>query len=35
MPGAVRIDMQTHGAVKWVSEVVALRLDLSGGAGGE
>lgn len=35
LPGAVRIDMQTHGAVKWVSEVVALRLDLSGGAGGE
>ncbi|WP_122760790.1 prepilin-type N-terminal cleavage/methylation domain-containing protein [Pseudomonas viridiflava] len=35
LPGAVRIDMQTKGTVKWVPEVVALRLDLSGGAGGE
>lgn len=35
LPGAVRIDMHVNGAVPWVSEVVALRLDLSGGAGGQ
>ncbi|MCF5466929.1 prepilin-type N-terminal cleavage/methylation domain-containing protein [Pseudomonas syringae] len=35
LPRAVRIDLQVKGTVKWVPEVVALRLDLSGGAGGE
>ncbi|MFJ4143856.1 prepilin-type N-terminal cleavage/methylation domain-containing protein [Pseudomonas sp. NPDC089734] len=35
LPGAVRIDMQLNGPVGWVSEVVALRLDLSGGVGGQ
>lgn len=35
LPGAVRIDMRVKGAVPWVPEVVALRLDLSGGAGGQ
>ncbi|MCI3909277.1 MULTISPECIES: prepilin-type N-terminal cleavage/methylation domain-containing protein [Pseudomonas] len=35
LPGAVRIDAQVKGSIPWVSEVVALRLDLSGGAGGQ
>lgn len=35
LPGAVRIDLRLKGAQAWVSEVVALRLDLSGGAGGQ
>ncbi|MEN1833057.1 prepilin-type N-terminal cleavage/methylation domain-containing protein [Pseudomonas lijiangensis] len=35
LPSAVRIDMKLNGPVPWVSEVVALRLDLSGGAGGQ
>ena len=35
LPGAVRIEMNVKGAVPWVPEVVALRLDLSGGAGGQ
>jgi general secretion pathway protein J len=35
LPGAVRIDLRVKGAVEWVTEVVALRLDLSGGAGGQ
>lgn len=34
LPRAVRIDVQVKGAVGWPTEVVALRLDLSGGAGG-
>jgi general secretion pathway protein J len=34
LPRAVRIDVQLKGAVGWPTEVVALRLDLSGGAGG-
>ena len=34
LPRAVRIDVQMKGAVGWPTEVVALRLDLSGGAGG-
>jgi general secretion pathway protein J len=35
LPGAVRIDLRIKGAQPWVSEVVSLRLDLSGGAGGQ
>jgi general secretion pathway protein J len=35
LPRAVRIDAQVNGPVPWLSEVVALRLDLSGGAGGQ
>lgn len=35
LPGAVRIDLRVSGGQDWVSEVVALRLDLSGGAGGQ
>jgi general secretion pathway protein J len=35
LPGAVRIDLRIKGAVDWVTQVVALRLDLSGGAGGQ
>jgi general secretion pathway protein J len=35
LPGAVRIDLRVKGAVDWVTQVVALRLDLSGGAGGQ
>lgn len=35
LPGAVRIDLRVRGAVEWVTQVVALRLDLSGGAGGQ
>lgn len=35
LPGAVRIDLRAKGAVQWVTQVVALRLDLSGGAGGQ
>lgn len=35
LPGAVRIDLRVKGAVQWVTQVVALRLDLSGGAGGQ
>ncbi|CAM3189251.1 general secretion pathway protein GspJ [Pseudomonas floridensis] len=35
LPGAVRIDAKVKGSIAWVSEVVALRLDLSGGAGGQ
>lgn len=35
LPVAVRIDLRVKGAVPWVSDVVALRLDLSGGAGGQ
>lgn len=34
LPKAVRIDAKVKGAVQWLPEVVALRLDLSGGAGG-
>jgi general secretion pathway protein J len=34
LPRAVRIDVQLQGAVGWPTQVVALRLDLSGGAGG-
>lgn len=34
LPRAVRIDVQVKGAVGWPTEVIALRLDLSGGAGG-
>lgn len=34
LPKAVRIDLRIKGAVAWVSQTVALRLDLSGGAGG-
>jgi general secretion pathway protein J len=35
LPRAVRIDARLKGPVRWVPEVVALRLDLSGGAGGQ
>jgi general secretion pathway protein J len=35
LPRAVRIDARVNGPVPWLTEVVALRLDLSGGAGGE
>jgi general secretion pathway protein J len=35
LPRAVRIDAKVNGPVPWLSEVVALRLDLSGGAGGQ
>lgn len=35
LPRAVRIDAQVNGPVPWLTEVVALRLDLSGGAGGQ
>jgi general secretion pathway protein J len=35
LPRAVRIDARVGGPVAWLSEVVALRLDLSGGAGGQ
>jgi general secretion pathway protein J len=35
LPRAVRIDARVNGPVQWLSEVVALRLDLSGGAGGQ
>ena len=34
LPRAVRIDAKVNGPVPWLTEVVALRLDLSGGAGG-
>ncbi|WP_268796940.1 prepilin-type N-terminal cleavage/methylation domain-containing protein [Pseudomonas huanghezhanensis] len=34
LPRAVRIKVQMKGPVGWPTEVVALRLDLSGGAGG-
>ncbi|MEQ7922735.1 prepilin-type N-terminal cleavage/methylation domain-containing protein [Xanthomonas sp. WHRI 1810A] len=34
LPRAVRIEVQMKGPVGWPTEVVALRLDLSGGAGG-
>jgi general secretion pathway protein J len=32
LPRAVRVAVQMDGAVNWPSEVIALRLDLSGGA---
>ncbi|KFE52692.1 prepilin-type N-terminal cleavage/methylation domain-containing protein [Pseudomonas syringae] len=35
LPRAVRIDAKVNGPVPWLAEVVALRLDLSGGAGGQ
>ena len=35
LPRAVRIDAKVNGPVPWLTEVVALRLDLSGGAGGQ
>ncbi|MBC3949399.1 prepilin-type N-terminal cleavage/methylation domain-containing protein [Pseudomonas folii] len=35
LPRAVRIDAKLNGPVPWLTEVVALRLDLSGGAGGQ
>ncbi len=35
LPRAVRIDARVKGPVPWLTEVVALRLDLSGGAGGQ
>lgn len=35
LPRAVRIDAKVSGPVPWLTEVVALRLDLSGGAGGQ
>ena len=35
LPRAVRIDARVNGPVPWLTEVVALRLDLSGGAGGQ
>lgn len=35
LPRAVRIDVKLNGPVPWLTEVVALRLDLSGGAGGQ
>ena len=35
LPRAVRIDARVNGPVPWLTQVVALRLDLSGGAGGE
>jgi general secretion pathway protein J len=34
LPRAVRIEVQMQGPVSWPTEVVALRLDLSGGTGG-
>ena len=34
LPRAVRVAVQMDGAVRWTGEVIALRLDLSGGAGG-
>lgn len=34
LPFAVRIEVQMKGPVSWPTEVIALRLDLSGGAGG-
>lgn len=34
LPRAVRIEVQMDGPVNWPSEVIALRLDLSGGASG-
>lgn len=35
LPRAVRIDVQVDGPVPWLREVVALRLDLSGGVVGQ
>lgn len=35
LPRAVRIDAKVNGPVSWLTEVVALRLELSGGAGGQ
>ena len=35
LPRAVRIDAKVNGPVPWLAEVVALRLYLSGGAGGQ
>ena len=35
LPYAVRIAAQVNGPVPWVTQVVALRLNLSGGASGE
>ena len=34
LPRAVRVAVQMDGAVRWTGEVIALRLDLSGGTGG-
>lgn len=34
LPRAVRIEVQMKGPVSWPTQVVALRLDLSGGTGG-
>lgn len=34
LPRAVRVEVQMKGPVGWPTEVVALRLDLSGGTGG-
>lgn len=34
LPRAVRIEVQMDGPVKWPGQVIALRLDLSGGASG-
>lgn len=35
LPGAVRIDLRVTGSVEWVTEVVGLRLNLSGREGGQ